>query len=175
MLPGTSNNARTFWPGLKSRSTASTSHFSLIDFWVQLRLALAANSRALKSLVQKSETYWKKLINSVLLDNNFSLSNLRGALTVCPNTSSSGLIPETPVLTRVQQRVVDGYPHPNLSLFRNNRSSSCSLVFGVGAIFRELFDFEGVICRRPILCDSKLVHDFLKYARQNLNLEDLTV
>ena len=48
---------------------------------------------------------------------------------------------ETPVLTQLQQTVVDGYPRPHLPLFRNSRSSSCSSVFG--AIFRELFDFEG--------------------------------
>ena len=50
-------------------------------------------------------------------------------------------IPETPVLTHLQQTVVDGYPRPNLPLFRNSRSSLCSSVFG--AIFQELFDFEG--------------------------------
>ena len=50
-------------------------------------------------------------------------------------------IPETPVLTHLQQIVVDGYPRPNLPLFRNSRSSLCSSVFG--ATFRELFDFEG--------------------------------
>ena len=48
---------------------------------------------------------------------------------------------ETPVLTQLPQTVVDGYPRHHLPLFRNNRSSSCSSVFG--AIFRELFDFEG--------------------------------
>ena len=76
----------------------------------------------------------------MLLDNNFFLSSLRGPLKVCPNTSSNGLNPRDSC-TYSQQIVVDGYPRPNLPLFRNSRSSLCSSVFG--ATFRELFDFEG--------------------------------
>ena len=61
VLPGTGNNARTFRSDWKFRSAISASYFSSTDFWVELILALA-DSQAVKRLVQKSETYCKRLL-----------------------------------------------------------------------------------------------------------------
>ena len=82
----------------KKYKLSSTTNSTDVDFWVELRLALA-NSHAVKSLVQNLR-HTAKDSQTVLLNNNFFLSDLRGLLTVCPNTRSNGWMPETAVLPR---------------------------------------------------------------------------